>query len=100
MSEDSYTCPNNKKVAFVRHTIRKDKTGFQRDFKLYECEDCTDCPFRLDCTKAEAGVNRKLMVNERWEEQKAYVRTKLSEEETGAIYRQRKIDVEPVFAFL
>lgn len=40
------------------------------------------------------------MINERWEQQKAYVKTKLSEEETGAIYRQRKIDVEPVFGFL
>lgn len=100
VSEDSYTCPNNKKVAFVRHTFRNDKTGFQRNFKLYECEDCTSCLFRMDCTKAESGVNRKLMINARWEQQKAYVKTKLSEEETGAIYRQRKIDVEPVFAFL
>ena len=40
------------------------------------------------------------MVNEKWEQQKEYVRTQLSEEKTGAIYRQRKIDVEPVFGFL
>ena len=40
------------------------------------------------------------MVNEKWEQQKEYVRAKLSEEKTGAIYRQRKIDVEPVFGFL
>lgn len=99
-SKDSYTCPNEKQMRFIRHTYRKDKTGFQRNFKLYECEDCTGCPFRAECTKAEIGSNRTLMINEEWETQKAYVRTKLSEEETGAIYRQRKIDVEPVFAFL
>ena len=40
------------------------------------------------------------MVNEKWEQQKEYVRAKLSEEKTGSIYRQRKIDVEPVFGFL
>lgn len=45
-------------------------------------------------------TNRRLMVNVKWEQQKEYVRTKLSEEKTGAIYRQRKIDVEPVFGFL
>lgn len=39
-------------------------------------------------------------MNEKWEQQKAYVRAKLSEEEAGSIYRQRKIDVEPVFGFL
>ena len=32
----------------------------------------------------------------KWEQQKEYVREKLSEEKTGFIYRQRKIDVEPV----
>lgn len=67
---------------------------------MYECEDCTGCPLRSLCTKAHEGTNRKLAVNEKWEQQKEYVRTKLSEEETAAIYRQRKTDVEPVFGFL
>ena len=40
------------------------------------------------------------MVNEKWEQQKEFIREKLSEEKTGAIYRQRKIDVEPIFGFL
>lgn len=40
------------------------------------------------------------MVNEKWEQQKEFIREKLSEEKTGAIYRQRKIDVEPIFEFL
>lgn len=39
-------------------------------------------------------------MNEKWEQQKEYVRTKLSEEKTRTIYRQRKIDVEQVFGFL
>jgi len=98
--KDSYTCPNEKQLTFRYNATRTDKTGFQRQFKLYECEDCTDCPLRALCTKAQDGTNRKLMVNEKWEQQKEYVRAKLSEEKTGAIYRQRKIDVEPVFGFL
>ena len=97
---DSYTCPNNKRLVFQRYTTKTDKSGFTRAFKLYECEDCTGCPFKAKCSKAEEGKNRRLMINERWEQQKAYVREKLSEEETGGIYRQRKIDVEPVFGFL
>src|SRR5690606_36547352 len=32
--------------------------------------------------------------------QKEYIRVKLSEEETGKLYKKRKIDVEPVFGFL
>ncbi|AVK87003.1 hypothetical protein C3943_14445 [Lysinibacillus sp. B2A1] len=47
---------------------------------MYKCEDCSGCPFRSLCTKAEEGNNRKLMVKEKWEQQKIYLRTKLSEE--------------------
>jgi transposase len=97
---DTYTCPNQKRLEFQYHSIRNDRTGFNRQFKIYECEDCSGCPFRSSCTKAKEGNNRKLMVNEKWEQQKEYVRAKLSEEKTSAIYRKRKIDVEPVFGFL
>ncbi|MGG4170145.1 IS1182 family transposase [Rossellomorea vietnamensis] len=97
---DTYTCPNQKRLEFQYHSTRHDRTGFERKFKIYECEDCLGCPFRSSCTKAKEGNNRKLMVNEEWEQQKEYVRSKLSEEKTGTIYRKRKIDVEPVFGFL
>jgi hypothetical protein len=98
--KDSYRCTNEKQLTYRYHATRTDKTGFQRPFKMYECEDCTGCPLRTLCTKEQEGTNRKLMVNEKWEQQKEYVRTQLSEEKTRAIYRQRKIDVEPVFGFL
>ena len=97
---DTYTCPNNQSLQFKYNSVRTDRNEFTRQFKVYECENCTDCPVRSSCTKAKEGNHRKLMVNENWEEQKEYVRTKLSDEETGAIYRKRKIDVEPVFGFL
>ena len=98
---DTYTLPKSASAfIFKYHSVRTDKTGFKREFKIYECEDCSGCPFRSSCTKAKEGNNRKLMVNEKWEQQKEYVRAKLSEEKTGSIYRQRKIDVEPVFGFL
>jgi transposase len=97
---DVYLCPNQQRLLFKYHSVRTDKAGFTRRFKVYECEDCSGCPFRSSCTKAKEGNNRKFMVNEKWEQQKKYVREKLSEEKTGSIYRQRKIDVEPVFGFL
>lgn len=97
---DTYTCPNGQRVTFKYHSNRADQTGFQRTLKIYECENCADCPLRKRCTNAQEGKNRKLMMNEKWEQQKEYIRGKLSEEKTGAIYRQRKTDVEPIFGFL
>ncbi|TLM35146.1 IS5/IS1182 family transposase, partial [Acinetobacter baumannii] len=93
---DTYTCPNQQKLVYKYHTVRTDNYGYEREFKVYECENCSGCPLRALCTKAKEGNNRKLMVNEKWEQQKEYVRTKLSDEKTGSIYRRRKIDVEPV----
>ncbi|ASN07158.1 IS1182 family transposase [Virgibacillus necropolis] len=98
--DDSFTCPNGKKVTFGYFSNRTDKAGFKRTFKVYECEDCSDCPLRSQCTKTKEGKNRKIYYNEKWEKQKAYIREKLSETETGEIYGKRKIDVEPVFGFL
>ena len=97
---DSFTCPNEKRLTFRYLSNRKDKDGFTRSFKVYECEDCNGCPFRSQCTKAQEGNNRKIQYNEKWEQQKEYIIQKLSEEKTGEIYGRRKIDVEPVFGFL
>ncbi|WP_255449120.1 transposase, partial [Virgibacillus sp. SK37] len=98
--EDTFLCPNGRKVRFSHHSKRTDRYGFTREFKVYECEDCSGCPLRDLCTKAKEGNNRTVYMNEKWEAQKEYVRTKLSDEKTGEIYGKRKIDVEPVFGFL
>ncbi|MFV8830586.1 IS1182 family transposase [Alkalihalobacterium sp. APHAB7] len=97
---DSFTCPNDKNVMFRYWSNRKDKDDYTRALKIYECEDCSGCPFRSQCTKAKEGQNRKIQYNEKWEQQKEYIRQQLSEEKTGEIYGKRKIDVEPVFGFL
>lgn len=97
---DTFTCPNHQTLTFRYRSTRKDRYGYTRQFKVYECDDCSDCPLRHLCTQAEAGKNRKIHYNEKWEQQKEYIRTQLSNEETGEIYGKRKIDVEPVFGFL
>src|SRR5699024_5365562 len=97
---DTFTCPNNQTLTFRYRSKRTDRYGYARHFKVYECAECADCPLRSACTKAADGRNRKIYYNEKWEAQKAYIRTQLSKEETGAIYGKRKIDVEPVFGFL
>ncbi len=78
----------------------KDKSGFVRDFKNYECENCRDCPVRSQCTKAKSERNRQILVNNTLCYFKAECKKKLLEEKTGSIYWKRKIDVEPVFGHL
>lgn len=97
---DEFICPNYKRLGFKRYAYKKDRYGFQRDFKLYECDDCSNCPLKNQCMKLHSKKNKKLMKNYNWEYFKSQVNQKLSEPETKKIYSQRKIDVEPVFGFM
>ena len=67
---------------------------------VYECESCDSCPLRSSCTKTKEGNNRKIYKNEKWEQQKEYVKELLSETKINSIYQRRKVDVEPFFCFL
>ena len=53
-------CPNGKKFIFKeRKPIKGNKFG--RKEEIYECEDCSGCPMKAQCTKAEG--NRTIHVN-------------------------------------
>lgn len=43
---DRFICPKGKNIEFKNYSTRKDKYGYQRDFKIYECESCDDCEFK------------------------------------------------------
>ncbi len=93
--EDLYWCPNNRKVPFLKYSKKTDRYGYTRDFKIYECETCEECPFKSDCTKAKG--NRQVHFNPVYEDFKAQQNAKLNSEEGGTLYQKRKIDVESVF---
>ena len=97
---DIYLCPFNRILKFKNYSTRVDTYGFKRNLKLYECESCDNCPIRSSCTKAKSNKNRIIQKNYNWEYFKANAKALMSTEETGKIYKQRKIDVEPVFGNL
>ena len=97
-TSDTFTCPNNRKVAFKRYSKRTAKDGFVQDYKIYECEDCSDCPLKAQCTKAQG--NRQVHLNMVYEEMKAKARAALEDEKLSKLYAQRKTDVESVFGHL
>ncbi|GGB78051.1 Transposase [Staphylococcus nepalensis] len=56
---DEFICPNHKRLGFKRYAYRHDKYGFRRDFKLYECDDCSECPLKNHCMKSNSKSNKK-----------------------------------------
>lgn len=93
--DDCYICPNERRVTFKRYQTKKNTNGYPQDYKIYECEDCSDCPLKALCTKAKG--NRQIHYNTVYSEMKAKAKTALENETHAAIYAQRKIDVESVF---
>ncbi|MBO8178842.1 MAG: IS1182 family transposase, partial [Bacillus sp. (in: Bacteria)] len=96
--EDCFICPNGRKVTFKKYQNKKNPSGYEQSFKIYECEDCTDCPLKAQCTKAKG--NRQVHWNTVFEEMKAKAKTALECEEKAAIYARRKVEVESVFGHI
>jgi len=97
--EDYFTCPENHNLRFSHYSKRKNG-DFGSISKVYQCEMCQSCPLRDKCISKNTKGNKSIYRNNNLEYFKSEIRKKLSDENTGRIYANRKIDVEPVFGFL
>lgn len=93
--QDTFTCPNDQPLHFVR--LRKEHTqnGFETERRVYECADCSQCPLKGQCTKAEG--NRQIRVSFRLRAFRAQANQNLCSEKGKQLRKQRSTDVETVF---
>ena len=96
--EDCFICPNGRYVRFKKYQTKMTRTGLEQSFKIYECEDCSDCPLKSACTTAKG--NRQVHWNTVWEELKAKASAAIEDDEKSAIYARRKVEVESVFGHI
>ncbi|PLS16124.1 hypothetical protein CVD28_18975 [Bacillus sp. M6-12] len=96
--DDCFICPNDRKVAFKKYQMKKNASGHEQSYKIYECEDCTGCPLKPQCTKGKG--NRQVHWNTVFEEMKAKAKAAFECEEKTAIYGRRKVEVESVFGHI
>ncbi|WP_159102326.1 transposase [Caldalkalibacillus mannanilyticus] len=43
--------PEWNENTFKKYQNKKNQSGYEHSFKIYECEDCTDCPLNAKCIK-------------------------------------------------
>ncbi len=94
-TDDSFQCPAGKRLIYRETLERQTKTGFITHVRVYECEDCSGCPHKSQCTKA-AG-NRTIHYNPTLERYKSQARDNLNSEYGIALRKRRGIEVETVF---
>lgn len=86
--KDLYVCPEGKDLLFAH--VNRSK-GIE--YRVYMCNDCTGCPGRKDCTKAEKRSVTRDPREYLWEE----MRVKLGNTAGRMMYSKRMHTVEPVF---
>ena len=97
--KDTYICPNNKQLCFSYIKKDKSKNGYISHSRLYECEDCSGCPFADKCKKS-IDNNRTILVNEKLERYKQQMRKNLRTEKGDKLKRRRGQEVESCFGDL
>ena len=60
-SEGNLVCPNGKRFIY-KYDKRIYKNKYGRTEEIYECEDCSGCPYREECCKKKEG-NRTARLN-------------------------------------
>lgn len=92
---DEYICPAGKRMKYLRVKQITTENGYSTQRRIYEAEDCRECPFKGQCTKA-AG-NRRIQVSFRLNELKEIARNNLNSEHGQVLRSQRAVEVESVF---
>jgi len=96
--KDEYTCHNGKQLKPIAIIHRTSANNYKSEITVYECEDCNDCSFKSNCTKAKE--NRKMQVSKLFtaKRQKSYENITTDE---GILLRvNRSIQVEGAFGVL
>lgn len=92
-----YICAYGKKLRSVNSKIRKSKSGFQSLITVYECEDCSTCPYKSKCTKAKG--NRQLHVSKNFIEKRTRSLKNITTEKGKLLRMNRSIQVEGAFGY-
>ena len=75
---DKFTCPEGKKLEYVKTRYDKTETGFIQENRVYECSDCSNCTHKSECTKAQG--NRQIRFNKKLWQLKNVARRNLMSE--------------------
>lgn len=92
---DEWICANNKRLTFEFESKKKSDNGYVSIKRTYRCADCRNCPFQSSCAKGKD--TKTIQVSIQNQKQRQEVRQRFSTEEGEGKYKQRKMDVEPVF---
>lgn len=95
---DTYYCTMGRPFVFLYEKNSKSENNYKSRVRVYECLNCSGCPHREKCVKAEYGfANRRIYINRRLNELKQNAKELLLSETGKEMRSKRPIEVETVF---
>ena len=92
---DYYQCPAGEKLYPVAKRKITMKTYVRHNI-IYKCQSCDKCPHQSECVKAKSGYRSVVRCPE-YDSIREEMDKKLATKEGKEIFKQRSMDVEPVF---
>lgn len=95
---DEYICGYGRYLVFMYEKKQKSDNGYESTVRVYESEDCSDCPLRDHCVKSnKPGADRRIYINRRLNELKKIANENLTSEKGLLMRSKRPIEVESAF---
>ena len=91
-------CPNNKEFKFIYRKV-KEGNEYGRTEEIYECEDCSNCPFREKCYNGKE-LNKKISLNRELTHYHEEVINNLESIKGALLRMNRSIQAEGTFGIL
>ncbi len=95
---DEYECPQKKRLRYVETKPYKSENGYVSERRVYESEDCSQCPVKAECTRAKN--NRQIQIGLELKRLRNNARDNLLSPQGLLMRSRRPIEVEAVFGRL
>lgn len=92
---DQYTCPQGKKLTYRFTQEVRSENGYVSQRRVYECEDCSDCPVKAACTRSQ--YNRRIQRGEQLIRLRQAAHDRLTSPKGVKLRRRRGYEAEAVF---
>ncbi len=104
--EDCYICSNGRKLNAVKERTKKNRNGYVATETIYECEDCSGCPYKGQCIRGNncrtpmEERSKRLNVSKVMKEKRRETLRRITTEYGTKLRMNRSIQAEGSFAVL
>ena len=102
--KDQYRCKNGKLLSVKKEKKEKTATGYQRITTVYECEDCSECPYKKECIRGNhcrtplEERTKSLYVSKKMKQKREECMERITSEYGTQLRMNRSIQAEGSFA--